>query len=240
MTNWLLQLFTSGDKLPPGSEWRVGFDGMSPGWALVIWIILSAATVASYIYYARDVPRRWQRVMMILRILVIGLVLLLLTKPVVHLTINEPVRQNLLVLVDTSTSMQLSDRRTSPDDLKRAAIAAGKLDPKLGLKQNLSGELPKELATATRWDLLNALARNDRLKLWTRLQEKSNLSFYRFGRDAVTLGVMEPGGGRQQLDNTDAVDFFRNIQPNDAATGIGEGLRQVLEQNRGQAVAGIL
>ncbi|PTX92026.1 hypothetical protein DB346_24035 [Verrucomicrobia bacterium LW23] len=239
MGDWIINLLT-GESVPAGSEWRLSFEGLSPGWAVVLFIALSAGAIAGYVLYAKDVPKHWQRVMMALRIVLIGLVLLLLTKPVVHMTINEPVRQNLLVLVDTSSSMLLGDRRVSLDDQKRAALAAGTIDPAQGLKQSFSGPLPPELAGANRWDVLARVNANEKLRLWERLQEKSNLSFYRFGRDAVTLGVMEPAGGRRQLDKADISSFFQDIRPTDSATGIGEGMRQVLEQNRGQAIAGML
>lgn len=119
-----------------------------------------------------------------LRILAIALFLILLVKPVLNLTINEPVRQTPLVLLDSSQSMLLTDRRTAPEDLKRAEIATG---------EKPTGEL-----AINRWDLLQKLSANPRLNLWPRLQEKSDVVFYRFGRDATQVGPLTSQEGGHQ------------------------------------------
>src|ERR1051326_895981 len=63
-----------------------------------------------------------------LRVLFIGLVLLLLTRPILSLTVEGSVRRLLVLLVDTSASMQIKDPRVAPQDQKRAAIAENLLD----------------------------------------------------------------------------------------------------------------
>ena len=210
--------------LPEGSrQWAVGSEGLPMGWAFLIFLILSGLCIWAYRKCAPEVKPRWRRLMTGLRILAIALFLFLLVKPVLNLTVNEPVRQTLLVLLDASQSMRLTDRRTTPEDLKRAEIATG---------EKASGEL-----SINRWDLLKKLAANPRLNLWPRLQEKSDVMFYRFGRDAAPMG---PLTSRAEASIDDAKAVFDGLQPDEPATGVGEALRQVLDQNRGQAVSGVL
>ncbi len=111
-----------------------------------------------------------------LRIISFAVFLILLVKPVLNLTVNEPVRQSLLVLVDSSQSMQLVDRRTTPEDLKRAEMATGEAG---------SGE-----HAITRWALLQKLSANPRLNLWPRSPGEGDVVFYRFGRDATLVGPL--------------------------------------------------
>jgi len=73
--------------------------------------------------------------LIILRSILLGLLLLLLVRPVLLITLEETIRRPLLVLLDTTQSMGLADRRSNPDDLARAAIATGLIDPAGGLKQ---------------------------------------------------------------------------------------------------------
>lgn len=210
--------------IPEGSrEWAIGSEGLPMGWAFLIFLVLAAACIWAYRKFSPEVKPIWRKVMTALRLIAIALFLILLVKPVLNLTINEPVRQSLLVLLDASQSMLLTDRRTTPEDLKRAEIATG---------EKASGEL-----AINRWDLLNKLSANTRLNLWPRLQEKSDVMFYRFGRDAAQVG---PLTSEKEATIEDAKVVLAGIKPDEPATGVGEALRQVLDQNRGQALSGVL
>lgn len=222
MMDGIVRLLAPG--IPEGSrEWSVGGEGLSMGWAFLLFLVLAGTCIWAYRRYAADVKPRWRGVMTALRILTIALFLILLVKPVLNLTINEPVRQTLLVLLDSSQSMLLTDRRTAPEDLRRAEIATG---------EKLAGEL-----AINRWDLLKKLFANSRLNLWPRLQEKSDVVFYRFGRDATQVGPLTT---QKEATVQDATAVIDGIKPDEPATGVGEALRQVIDQNRGQAVSGIL
>lgn len=238
MGNWLINFFAPGLKLPPGSqEWNPGFEGLAPGWAFLIFLALAAACIWAYRRYAPEITHRRRGVLIALRLLALALLLFLLTKPVLNITVNEAVRQNLLVLLDASKSMDLSDHRVEPDDLKRAGLLTGQLDPAKGLNQGAPGDAAA-LADAKRWDLLEKLAANKKLNLWPRLHEKSEIVVFPFGRDATAAGALgEPG---TPLTAAQAVEFFKRVRPEAQATAIGEGLSQVLDQNRGQAVSGVL
>lgn len=219
-------------------QWTLSTEGLSSDWAFLIFLICSAAVVFAYFKFAPDIPA-WRRyTMMGLRILIIGIVLFLLTKPMLNLTLTEPVRQSLLVMLDISQSLTVADHRERPEDLSRAAIAVGLLDPNAGVKQKAPAETVAQLGTIPRWDLLVKLAGNEKLNLWPQLQREEDLSFYQFGREASSMGAM-PMQGTSSLTNADAVDFFKKIHPDKPATAIGESVRQVLQETRGQSISGI-
>src|SRR5436853_1000128 len=78
------------------------------------------------------------------RILFLGLVLMLLLRPVLAFTVEGSVRRLLVLLMDSSSSMQIKDPRVDPADQKRAALAKGLLEPGRGLEQGMdSGKLPE-------------------------------------------------------------------------------------------------
>ena len=237
----LMRLILPINSLPPGSrEWSWGTEGLGIGWAFLLFLLFAAVSAFSYFRWAPQVSRGRRTVLVLLRIAAMAVFFLLLVKPVVRLTINQAVRQSLIVLLDNSQSMQLQDRRESPDDLKRAAIAAGLTDPAAGLAAPLPSQVPPSQLQFTRWELLQKLAANAKLDLWARLQEKSDLVVYSFGRDAVPLGPLAPPPGSSRLTPPEAAAFFKSIHPDEPATAIGDSLREVLEQNRGQAVGGVL
>ena len=108
----------------------VGWHPVIPLWAIAL-IGLLLAALAVWLYRREDdsVPafKRWT--MALLRIVFLGLILLVLARPVLSFTMESTVRRGLVVLVDTSISMGLKDQRTDAADLKRAGIAMGILDP---------------------------------------------------------------------------------------------------------------
>jgi hypothetical protein len=105
-----------------------GFDGLNPGWALLLAGVLAAITAWLYLRGPGDLGRPARLGLTALRAVLIAGLLLLLTRPVLQLTRDEPTRGTLLTLVDTSASQDLADPRTGPD-LARAAIATGALSP---------------------------------------------------------------------------------------------------------------
>ncbi|MEJ0000111.1 MAG: hypothetical protein WDO13_13645 [Verrucomicrobiota bacterium] len=238
MLNLLLTLLAPGEKLPPGTtQFALSYDGLSWGWAFFAFVVLVAATVWSYRRYAPALSRLRRAGLIILRSVLLALLLILLVRPVLLITLEETVRRPLLVLLDTTQSMTLQDRRTAPDDLVRAAIATGAADPAAGLKQ--SPPTDAKLAAISRRDLLEQLAANGKLNLWPRLNEPSSLVFYGFGRKLAPLGELAPPDNAK-LAPQDAAAFFHKVRDDENLTAIGDGLRDLLDEQRGQPVAGIL
>ena len=239
MTEWIFKMFAAGESLPEGSrEWVLESEGISAGWAFFIFLILAAGCIWAYFRFASGVSRVSRSVMIALRLLALAFFLILLAKPILHLTINEPVRQSLLVMIDSSQSMLLNDRRSLPEDLKRAAIAAGSMDAGRGLASDLPSGVA-ELQNINRLELLQKLALNQKLNLWQRLAEKSDLTFYLFGRNAVAAGAVVQEAGKV-VNAEEALRLFASLKPDDTVTSLGESLRQVLGQNRGLPVGGVL
>lgn len=210
-------------------EAAIGYEGLSWGWAFFLLLVLGALIWWGYRWGGGTLSPRQRGLLTGLRILATGLFLFLLVQPILLLTTNEPVRERLLVLLDTSQSMEIKDQRVTNEDLNRAALAAGLIAPTAAITGNPPGNIGA-WKDATRASLLKALAGNEKLALWPRLQEKADLEFYRFGREAKRLGTPE--------DNQEAV--FGGLKYDGDATAIGDSLRQVLDEVRGQPVAGIL
>lgn len=216
----------------------IGYEGISWGWAFFLLLVLGGLVWWGYRWGAPTLSPRRRGLVAALRIAVVAIFLLLLVQPILLLTTNEPVRERLLVLLDATLSMEIKDQRVNPEDLNRAAIAAGLVAPTASLTANPpSGITPWK--DATRAALLKALAGNGKLNLWSRLQEKADLEFYHFGRDAKKLGAMGAAAG-ESVTVAEAEAFFGRLEYDQDATAIGDSLRQVLDEVRGQPVAGVL
>lgn len=241
MKDWLVHFLVPTANLSEGSrEWALGSDGLPSGWAFFIFLLLLAWTLWLYGRGAAAGLPRWKRGLLVtLRSAALAVLLALLVKPVLNITLNEPIRQNLLVLVDSTQSMALQDKRDRPEDLKRAALAAGLTAPDAGLRAEPPAKAAAEVGKLSRWELLTRLAANERLDLWPRLAAKSDLVFYRFGREPRPWATFTATAD-QKLDAGEVARLFRSAPPREPGTAIGESLRQVLRESRGQPVAGVV
>src|SRR5437762_1666937 len=155
--------------------------------AVLVLLGLGLAALALWLYRREDeIVRPFKRwTMALLRIVFIGLLLLLIARPVLNFTMENTVRRGLIVLADVSISMNIKDPRTEAPDLKRAALGTGMLDPRKGLYQNLSPEDGAKVAAISRIDLLKAvLADNGKLDLLNRLAKDYDLKLQAF-QDSV-------------------------------------------------------
>ena len=237
MLRLILSLLAPGEKIPPGAtQYSFDHEGMGWGWAFVIFLLLTAAVAWSYRRYAPAISRFSRVGLVFLRCVGIGLLLLLFIRPILLITLEETIQRPLFVLLDVSQSMGLTDHRTSPEDVGRGALALDLIDPAGGLKQPVPIEGVKDIS---RRDLLENLAANTRLNLWPQLASRSSLVFYGFGRKLKELGNLAPPEGGV-LTTKESASFFHNIPADENLTGLGEGLRDLLDAQRGQPTSGIL
>ena len=240
MLRVLLFLLAPGEKLPRGAaQFSLGYEGLSWGWAFFAFVVLVAATAWSYHRFAPNLPRGPRLGLIVLRSILLGLLLVLLVKPILLITLEDTIRRPLLVLLDTTQSMGLKDRRNNPDDLARAAIAKGIVDPAGGLKQAIPDDQVDSIKEISRQDLLEALAANPKMNLWPRLQAHADLMFYGFGQKLAQIGELAPPE-QSDLTTDESAAFFHGLHYDDDLTAVGDGLRALLDEQRGQPTAGIL
>lgn len=242
--NTLLKIFKV--SLPDSvqvTEVTVAFHGIDPGWAFLIGVAIVAAT---FWIYLRTTPAlvRWQAcVLATLRSLLIGLILILLMRPVLLLTVVGTIRRSLLVLVDASASMQIKDMRQDEADMKRVALAKEVFDPKKGLGQSLPKNT-NDLTSLSRTDVLKAMLNNKRLRLLDNLAEHYDIIPYAFGQSLQTLsgGLTQEQSAAANAKSSSSdkiVPFWESISYDKPFTAIGDNVRSLLDLKRGQPLAGI-
>src|SRR5688572_21435826 len=135
MTDFLLKLFgiTTADARNI-SDMQLKFHGVNPAWVFLAAVVLAGVVVLMYRRAAPDLSPARKYGLAALRAVFLVLILVLLVRPVLTVSFEQTVRRTLLLLVDSSESMsKIPDQRSDPDDVKRAAIAKGTLDPAKGL-----------------------------------------------------------------------------------------------------------
>ena len=220
--------------------------GIGAGW-FFFWLLgLGALIFWLYRHSPANVSPARKATLAGLRVAFVGLLLLLLMRPILSFTVEGSVRRLLVLLVDTSASMQIKDPRLDPDDQKRAALGKGLLDPAKGLAQSLEGGQLKEVEQIGRMDLLKSILKNERLNLLPRLEKEFDLDAFTFGQEANPLAVRKeaeanPGAKPAATAATpSSLTWVERLTATNPATAIGDALREVLNRKRGQPLAGIL
>lgn len=153
-----------------------------------------------------------RRLMAGLRVFAMALLLfVLLLRPGLRVGIEGDIRRQVVVLTDTSGSMALRDPRLDPADVKRAAIALGRLDAAKGLDQTLPSDMA--MVQFSRSSLAKGMLGDTEKGLLAELARTYDVRTFNFGKGL--------DGGAD-------------------ATAIGNTLREVLQRVRGQPVAGVL
>ena len=197
------------------------------GWIVFIALLLSVFTwwVYRYVGAHRQLPKSRRLLLTTLRILLFLLLLFILLRPVFSFTVENRLRRTLIALVDKSASMDIPDMRREDADIKRAAIALGKIDQ---MDQSLDPATAAKVQEVSRADLVKAAFANSHLHLLNSLKKKYDLEFVGFNRTST------PTTEEQAFKQPPVDDDARQ------STAIGDALRDVLNRKRGQPVAGIL
>ncbi len=218
--------------------------GLGAGWYALLLLGFGAVIFMAYRGSPAVVRPVRRRVLAALRVLFLGLILLLVLRPVLSFTVEGSVRRALVMLLDTSASMQIKDPRLLPEDQKRAAIAKGLIDPAKGLAQNLDPSQAKEVEQAARIDLLKETLTNERLNLLPRLDREFDLDAFSFSQGVAPIaGRKEKSFATNAAPRGTSAEQFAWVDRLDAtnsATAIGDAVREVINRKRGQPLAGIV
>jgi hypothetical protein len=199
-------------------SWR----GLLPVWLAALLLLAAAAGVV--FLYRRENARLGtlrRAILAGLRIALIALVLVLLSRPVLIAEFHGERPRGIVLLIDDTESMKQRDRRVSEADRMRVALARGllPLDAALTDVNRLSAIPTEQWANPTREELVQTVLANPELKLREALAAKGPLQEFLFDRRLRGAG-----------------DAAR--EPNH--TALADSLREVLVRSGGELPAAII
>ncbi len=227
----------------------ISFHGWSLGWILFFGILLGALVVWMYRRAGEHLSPVRRYTLAGLRALFLLLILLLLARPILAFTIEQTIRKSLVLLIDSSKSMNIEDPRTDMADRIRVGIARGELDPSKGLDQKLDGKQNNAFAKVARVEVLKAVLKNQKLDLLPKLAREYDLSVYTFDRSAADVNVginrtapmdEKPGEEAVDLSSWRTGKWIDALADKGLVTAIGDSVADVTNKKRGQPLAGVL
>jgi len=218
--------------------------GLSGGWYLFLAVLCGGVVLWLYRNSPVTLPRWRRHLLASLRVLFLALLLALLLRPVLAFTVEGTVRRVLVLLIDTSLSMQIKDPRLEANDQKRAAMARDVIDPKGGLKQALDRSRAHEVEQVARLEVVKAALRNERLGLLRRLDAEFDLAPFTFGQGVAELSARKGNEGTNSPASEEAkqsrFDWVNRLEAAAPSTALGDAIREVMSRKRGQPLAGVV
>ena len=228
------------------------------GWIVPLGLALGVLSWWLYRQSAAHATPGRRKLLTALRTLLLWLLLALLLRPVLTCELEGKVRNIIVCLLDASASMKIADPRLDNNDLKRAAIGAGLISAKGGLKQAMDPAKGAQVKQIARTDLLKDVLGNIDLALLDRLRKDYDLIPMRFGQTVEDMGgspngsapAVSPSPGAAAPSATPAptalsektapaAPWLKNLTNASHFTAIGDAVRDVLQRERGQPLAGI-
>jgi len=220
MSNFVQWLF--GVKQSPdwvrGGRWHLEFQALPMGpWAIASILLLLLLVVGAWWLYrkeGREISGVARGALAILRCLVLVCLAFMLLEVVLVITKHQRVPSHLLVLVDTSQSMNFKDPYSNPQVARGVANSVGLKD----------AEGNADLA---------ALRKSSRLELARRGIEKE-LKYLGEGRKVFLYSFSS------KLDPVAGPRGLNGLKPDGPSTAVGSAIKDALAAHRGQPLAGML
>ena len=208
-------------------EWHL----RSP-WPSAVAALLVAAAIAFAVWLYRRQGRvgRPKRVALgVLRAAILALIVLMLFEPVFGVEMEVKLRRLVIMLVDTSESMQVRDQREREADLREAAMATGRIaydDAAPGL----SVQTRQDVGAIARVDLAKAVLTNADLGLLRSLDRDHKVQMFTFDDTLEAVSVEQ-----ERL-----ADSVPAIEATGQATRLGGVIEEAIGRYAGQPIAGVV
>ena len=200
------------------------------GWILALVLIVVAIAVALYLYRSEDrlSPRR-RAFMSACQGLALLMLIIVILKPVADVRLNKPYKRTMLVLLDTSRSMQTEDQRSTSEEVAEAAKALGKMPLKQALTADKLDDMRQQVGPVSRIDLARAMLDHSEIKLFDKMSEQFQVRFFTFDEQ------LRPEGGGEN-----PTEWLKTRQADGDTTQVGAAMEEAVARYSGQPIAGVV
>ncbi len=190
------------------------------------------AALGYTIFYYRSVcriPTKGRKIMGLCHLLALALLIVIVAMPVAKVRYAKTYRPTMLMLVDTSRSMAVEDKRVTAESLAEAAKILGGLPFDKEVAADVIQQQLGKSKGASRLDLVKALFAHPQIDLLRRAGERFDVRFFSFDR-----GIAPEGGA------DDAKAWLADRKANGDESRIGTAVREAVSRYTGLPVAGVM
>ena len=199
---------------------------------LILVLLIFAAISFVVLLYRREMalPMRRRVLLGVFRALALIIVIVLLFEPVLGLETVIRLPRTILVLLDTSESMGIKDARKTPEELRDAALALGKL-ARDQIGQPLPETVKAEVTSAARLDMAKGILGRAEGNVFQQIaQDDCKVRYFGFGER------LEPATGEGET----FPDMLRSAAATGKSTSLGTAIEDAVSRYSGQPIAGVV
>ncbi len=203
---------------------------MRGSWLMLAVLVLAAILYTVFSYRSvRKVPTRGRKFIVLCLMIVLALLITIVAMPAAKVRYTKDYRPTMLMLVDTSRSMGVEDKRVTQEAVEEALRILGEVP----LDEALSAQdLRDKMGLAggqSRLGLVRALVNHPDIDLLRRVGDRFDLRFFSFDR-----GIAPEGGA------DDAVAWLASREANGEESRIGSAIKEAVSRYNGQPIAGAM
>lgn len=217
-------------NLSPGEQ-LVDIELLMRGsWVMLVALLLAAVFYTFFSYrVVRRIPTKGRKLMILCQLIVLALLIAIVAMPVAKVRYNKDYRPTMLILVDTSRSMAVQDKRVNEQDLAQALkiLAAVPFDEELTTES-----VRKQMKSAqgkSRLDLIKALFDHPEIDLLRRVGDRFDIRFFSFDQ-----GIAPEGGA----DN--AAAWLAAREADGEESRVGSAVKEAVSRYNGLPIAGVM
>jgi hypothetical protein len=212
-------------------------------WVLVLLLLLPVLAAGVVFLYSLERGRIGlvrRGLLVLLRFSLLALLLFLLLRPVLVAEFKGERPRPVALLLDSSQSMTLPDRRLAPADRKRVAIAYGLLPADTEVKDDATmSDIPAETPDdPSRLDVVKAVLGDRQRDLLGKLQVRGPVRPYFFGGQLRRAFEDDTGPGDTEGGSPDRL--LAAYQADEAKTALAGALAELLQRKDGELPAAVV
>jgi hypothetical protein len=201
------------------------------GSQILLAVLLVAAVIYTIFYYrsVRSIPSKGRKLMGLCHLLALVILIVIIAMPAAKVRYTKTYRPTMLILVDTSRSMAVNDKRVTAEALAEAAKILGQLPLDEEVTADTVQQFMGKSDDMSRLDLVKALFEHPDIDLLRRAGKRFDLRFFSFDQG------LAPEGGAE-----DAAAWLQSREANGDASRIGTAVQEAVSRYTGLHVAGVM
>lgn len=209
----------------------IDIEVLMRGSAVLLGVFLFLAAIYTIFHYwsVRSVPTKGRKIMALCHLLALAILIAILAMPAAKVRYAKTYRPTMLVLVDTSRSMAVGDKRVTPEALAEAARILGGLPFDKEVAADAIRQQLSKSGAASRLELVKALFDHPQIDLLRRAEKRFDVRF--FGFDSG----LAPEGGEE-----DAKAWLADRKADGDESRIGTAIREAVGRYTGLPLAGVM
>ena len=222
-----------------GLESDQKIDSLTIGWShgpvIALTLIILAVIFSVYLYRSeRQLPKSRRIIMTVCQGLALLVLIIIFMGPFAKITKSNSYKRNMLVLIDTSSSMATKDQRNA-NSIEEAARALGVIKSTDPFDPGEANEIQKEIGNPSRIKL--ATATLEKTNVISDLKDKFNVNIFTFDSQLKPIKQDEKVGEAEETE-TQSISLDLNAQGE--STEIGSAINEAVGKFAGREVAGVM